>query len=263
MNRTGLLIALVVGAATGLVFGVYPQLDLELSRPFFAPDGTGFWARGHPDWLWVRWLGIWIPTVLAIVVGVVLVFKLLLPRRRMLVPGRAVVLMLATLALAPGLVTNVILKDNWGRPRPIDVTEFKGEEHFIPWWDPRGDCPKNCSFVAGEPSGAIWMMSAAAVLPPLWRPAAYGLVLAFAAVIGVVRLAGGGHFASDILFSAVFTYLIIWLTHGLLYRWPATRITDAQVEGALERLTLPLYAALERAVMRIGAARKGGAGERS
>ena len=170
MNRTGLLIALVVGAATGLVFGVYPQLDLELSRPFFAPDGTGFWARGHPDWLWVRWLGIWIPTVLAIAVGVVLVFKLLLPRRRMLVPGRAVVLMLTTLALAPGLVTNVILKDNWGRPRPIDVTEFKGEEHFIPWWDPRGDCPKNCSFVAGEPSGAIWMMSAAAVLPPLWRP---------------------------------------------------------------------------------------------
>ena len=68
---------------------------------------------------------------------------------------------------------------------------------------------------------------------------------------------------STILFSAVFTYLIIWLTHGLLYRWPATRITDAQVEGALERLTLPLYAALERAVMRIGAARKGGAGERS
>ena len=93
--------------------------------------------------------------------------------------------------------------------------------------------------------------------------AAYGLVLAFAAVIGVVRLAGGGHFASDILFSGVFTYLIIWLTHGLLYRWPATRITDAQVEGALERLTLPLYAALERAVMRIGAVRKGGAGERS
>ena len=30
MNRTGLLIALVVGAATGVVFGVYPQLDLEM-----------------------------------------------------------------------------------------------------------------------------------------------------------------------------------------------------------------------------------------
>ena len=263
MNRTGLLIALAVGAVTGFVFGAYPQLDLALSRPFFAHDGTGFWARVHPDWLWARWLGIWIPTVLALAVGAALIFKLLLPRRRMLIPGRAAVLILTTLALAPGLVTNVLLKDNWGRPRPIDVTEFQGEEHFIPWWDPRGDCPKNCSFVAGEPSGAIWMLSAAAVLPPPWRPAAYGLVLVFGGVIGVVRLAGGGHFVSDILFSGVFTYLIIWLMHGLLYRWPATRITDAQVEGALERLTLPIYQALERAVMRIGAAFRGGADERS
>jgi membrane-associated phospholipid phosphatase len=131
----------------------------------------------------------------------------------------------------------------------------------VAWWDPRGDCSKNCSFVAGEPSGAIWMVSAAAVLPPPWRPAGYGIVLAFGAAIGLVRLAGGGHFASDILFAGVITYLIVWLVHGLIYRW-RTRITDAQVEHALERLTLPLYRALERAVMRVGIG-KGGAGERS
>jgi len=254
MNRTGLLIALFIGAATGLVFGIYPQLDLALARPFFDAAGIGFWARAHPDWLWGRWFGIWVPTVLAIAAGVALIAKLLLPRRRMLIPGRAVVLMLATLALAPGLVTNVILKDNWGRPRPIDVTEFKGEEQFVAWWDPRGDCPKNCSFVAGEPSGAIWLMAAAAVLPSPWRPVGYGLALAFGAAIGLVRLAGGGHFVSDILFSGVFTYLIIWLVHGLLYRWP-TRITDAQVEHALERVTLPAYQALERMIRKILGAR--------
>ena len=261
MNRTGLLIALTVGAATGLVFGLSPQLDLALSRPFFEPEGLGFWARVHPAWLWVRWLGIWVPTVLGVVAGVVLIGKLLLPRRRMLLPGRAVVLMLVTLALAPGLVTNVLLKDNWGRPRPIDVTEFNGGERFVPWWDPRGECPKNCSFVAGEPSGAIWMMSAAAVLPPPWQAPAYGLILAFAAAVGVTRLAGGGHFMSDILFSGVLTYLIVWLVHGLLYRWPATRITDAQVEGALGRLTLPAYEALERVVVAMLKGR--GARERS
>ena len=63
--------------------------------------------------------------------------------------------MVATLALAPGLLTNVILKSHWGRPRPIDVVEFGGDQHFVPWWDPRGDCPDNCSFVAGEPSGRV------------------------------------------------------------------------------------------------------------
>jgi lipid A 4'-phosphatase len=34
----------------------------------------------------------------------------------------------------------------------------------------------------------------------------------------------------------VFTFLVIWLTHGWLYRWPRTRIADAAVERALERL---------------------------
>jgi len=263
MNRTGLLIALLVGVATAVAFGIYPQLDLTLSRPFFEPVYFGFWARSDPDWLWARWLGIWAPTVLALAVGLVVVLKLLSPRRRMLIPGRAAVLMLVTLALAPGLIANVILKDNWGRPRPIDVTEFKGEEHFVAWWDPRGDCDKNCSFVAGEPSGAIWMMSAAAVLPPPWRPLGYGLALAFGTAIGVVRVAGGGHFVSDVLFSGVITYLIIWLVHGWLYRWP-TRPGDAQVEHLLERLALPVHEAIERTAARIGTMIKGrSAGERS
>ena len=153
--------------------------------------------------------------------------------------------MLSTLALGPGLVTNVTLKDNWARPRPIDVAEFKGDEHFRAWWDPRGDCPKNCSFVAGEPSGAIWLTSGAAVLPPHWRPAAYGLTLAFATVVGAARLAAGGHFMSDILFAGVFTFLIVWAVHGLLYRW-RTRITDDQVEQTVERVMVPPHDALMR-----------------
>jgi len=41
------------------------------------------------------------------------------------------------------------------------------------------------------------------------------------------------------VFSGVFTFLIIWLVHGLVFRWPATRISDRAVERALERLVLP------------------------
>ena len=172
------------------------------------------------------------------------------PRRRMLIPGRAIVLMVTTLALGPGLVTNVILKDGWGRPRPIDVTEFGGTEHFRPWWDPRGDCDKNCSFVAGEPSGAFWTLAPAALTPLPWRAVAYGAALAFGSVIGFGRIAAGGHFFSDVVFAGVFTFLIIWIMHGVLYRW-RTRITDAQVEGAIERVALPGYQVLERLFARL------------
>ena len=87
MNRSGLVIALVIGVCTGVLFAFHPRLDLDISAPFFDAKGIGFWARGHPGWLWGRWVGIWLPTVLAIAIVLVLVVKLVLPRRRMLIPG--------------------------------------------------------------------------------------------------------------------------------------------------------------------------------
>jgi lipid A 4'-phosphatase len=167
---------------------------------------------------------------------IALIVKLILPRRAMLVAARGAVLMVVTLALGPGLLSNVLLKDEWGRPRPIDVTEFGGTARFVAWWNPGGDCPKNCSFVAGEPSGAFWTLAPAALAPPQWRALAYAAALGFGAVVGLMRIAGGGHFFTDVVFAGVFTFLLIWLMHGLLYRWPATRTTDAAIERALERL---------------------------
>ena len=143
--------------------------------------------------------------------------------------------------LAPGLLINVLLKDHWGRPRPIDVAQFGGAEHYVRWWDPRGDCPGNCSFVSGDVSGAFWTLAPAALAPPQWRAIAYGAALALGTGMGVLRVMAGGHFISDVLFAGIFTFLIIWLVHGLIYRWPRTRLTDAGVEGVIERVLLPGY----------------------
>ncbi len=236
MSRTGLVIALAVAVTVGLVFGIWPHLDLALVAPFFDPERHGFWRHYTPPYPRLRDVSTWLITLLVVPALVALVLKLVRPRRPLLIPGRAVILMLLTLALGPGVVTNVVLKEHWGRPRPIDVTEFGGAEHFRPWWDPRGDCPKNCSFVAGEPSGAFWTLAPAALVPLHWRALAYGTALAFGAAVGVLRMAAGAHFFSDVAFAGVFTFLVIWLAHGWLYRWPRTRISDAAVEQALERL---------------------------
>ena len=236
MNRTVLVIALAVAAVVGLVFGIWPDLDLKLAALFYDPARHGFWRSHDPTYLRLRDASTWLVALVAAPAVVALLLKLLRPRRPLVVPGRAIVLMLLTLALAPGVVANLLLKEHWDRPRPIDVAEFGGAEHFRPWWDPRGDCPKNCSFIAGEPSGAFWTLSAAAVVPPPWRAFAYGAALAFGAAVGVLRMAAGAHFFSDVVFAGVFTFLLIWLTHGWLYRWPRTRITDAAVERVLERV---------------------------
>ena len=236
MNRTGLVIALAVAAVVGLVFGLEPDLDLRLAAPFFDPAKGGFWRSFDPAYLRMRDASTWLIALIAAPAVIALVLKLIRPLRPLIIPGRAIVLMLVTLALAPGVVANLIFKEHWSRPRPIDVAEFGGDEHFRPWWDPRGDCPKNCSFVAGEPSGAFWTLAPAAVVPPHWRALAYGGALVFGAAVGVLRMTAGAHFFSDVVFAGVFTFLVIWLTHGWLYRWPRTRIVDATVERTLERL---------------------------
>jgi lipid A 4'-phosphatase len=130
----------------------------------------------------------------------------------------------------------VILKDNWHRPRPGEVTQLGGTEQFMPWWDPRGSCDKNCSFVAGEGSGAFWSFAPAALAPAAWLPVTYGAAILFGLATGLQRVSGGAHFFSDVAFSGVFTFLVIWIVHGLIYRW-RTRLTDAQVEGWIEKVS--------------------------
>jgi lipid A 4'-phosphatase len=235
MNRTGLAIALAVAAAVGVTFGVWPELDLALEAPFFDPQRGGFWRSYHPFYLFARDASTWLIALVAVPPGWALAVKVIRPRRPLLMPARAILLMLITLALVPGVLANLVLKEHWGRPRPIDVAQFGGNEHFRPWWDPRGDCAKNCSFIAGEPSGAFWTMSAAAVAPPQWRAGAYAAALLFGAAVGLLRMAAGAHFFTDVVFAGVFAFLAIWIAHGWLYRWRPTRMSDAAVEGALER----------------------------
>ncbi|HEX2655252.1 MAG TPA: phosphatase PAP2 family protein [Xanthobacteraceae bacterium] len=235
MNRTGLLVAVGVAAVVGALFGYLPQLDLYISELFFAQDTRAFSWGHQPRLMVLRDASMWVIAALAMPAVVALAAKLLRPRSRLLVPGRAIVLLLSTLALAPGLLTNVVLKEYWGRSRPIDVHEFGGAERFVPWWDPRGDCARNCSFVAGEGAGAFWAFAPAALTPPPWRPLAYAAALAFGTATGALRIAFGGHFFSDVVFSGVFTFLIVWLMHGLLYRWAATRTSDEAIEQGLER----------------------------
>lgn len=241
MNRTGLIIALAIAAVIGLLFGVYPRLDLAISRPFFAVVDRNHFVfawRLSPLLMDARNTGLWISGLLVAPAVIALVMKLVLPGRRALISGRAIIFLIATMAIGPGLLVNVSLKDHWGRPRPVDVVQFGGNQHFVAWWDPRGDCPDNCSFVSGDVSGAAWTLGPAALAPPQWRVAAYGAALAFTAAMAVMRLMAGAHFFTDVTFAAIFTFLIVWLAYGLIYRWPRTRLTDAQVEDAIARLSL-------------------------
>jgi membrane-associated phospholipid phosphatase len=227
-----------------LLFGFYPGLDLAVAGYFHGFEDNNhnmFALRLYAPVMRMRNAGLWIGTALVAPAVGALIIKLLLPRRKMLMSGRAVMFLIATMALAPGLLVNAVLKDHWGRPRPIDVTQFGGNQNFVAWWDPRGDCPSNCAFVSGDVAGAAWTIAPAALTPPQWRALAYTAALTLSAGMAAIRVMAGAHFPSDVIFAGVFTFLIIWITYAVVYRWRRTRFSDDDVEQTLERVAMPGY----------------------
>lgn len=232
MNRTGLCIALVIGLVTGVVFALDPTLDLDIARLFFHEPG-GFALSSDRTFGVLRDGSMILVGVIVAIPILAALVKLVRPDTRMLVPGRAALFLIITILLGPLLTANVGLKDNWSRPRPRDVAAFGGTHVFLPWWDPRGTCVVNCSFIGGEPAGAFWTLAPAALAPPQWRALAYGAALAFGTAVSVLRMAFGGHFFTDVVFAGVFIYLIIWIAYAILYRWRPFGISDAMIEGAI------------------------------
>ena len=104
MNRTGLLIALAIGVVAGLAFGLYPELDLRVAGYFYGFEDLAhnkFAFRFYPPLMKARDIGLWIGTILVAPAVAALVIKLIFPRRKLLMSGRAVVFLMATMILAP------------------------------------------------------------------------------------------------------------------------------------------------------------------
>jgi lipid A 4'-phosphatase len=246
MNRTGLFIALSFAIVIGLVFGVYPELDLKLAALFYDTEARTFPLQ--QDWLasfardgamWIAW-GLAAPAIGALVI------KFIWPYRPLLMSGRAILFLLLTLTLSAGVLTNFTFKSYWGRPRPVLVQEFNGELPFVAWWDPRGECGHNCSFFSGEGATAFWTIAPAALTPPAWRPLAYAAATLFGLTTSVLRMAFGGHFFTDIAAAGLVSFVVIWLAHGYIYRWPRTRLSDEAIDSVVTRIAWPGYRLRQR-----------------
>jgi len=128
--------------------------------------------------------------------------------------------------LGPGLLVNGLLKNNWGRARPAQVTDFGGQADFTPFWQIADQCQSNCSFVSGEGSAAVALAISVFVivaamrpsLPAAWRRTIQALAVLAAAAGLFQRLATGRHFLSDTVFAALFVIGIALALDRLLLR---------------------------------------------
>lgn len=216
-------------AVVSLFFLAFPKVDIWASSLFFF--GSAGFAAENVDFLRdVRHLGPFLVRVTAISCVGILVLKFLVPGRPPLLPLRMPLFLLSTLILGPGVLVNLILKDNWGRPRPRSVEVFNGELPFQPVWKITQYCDRNCSFTSGEASAAMWLVALVFLVPAAWRKVSLAFILPLGLILSVNRVAFGGHFLSDTLISWGLTLLVILVAYRLLYQNVPPLVSDRQLD---------------------------------
>ncbi|WP_224405664.1 phosphatase PAP2 family protein [Afifella sp. IM 167] len=226
-KRQPVLAALAALLVVALVFAALPVLDLAVSRAFWA-DGA-FVGTSDGTARFVRNFARIVEALVALAVGLPLVFKLVWPESRLLIAPRIPLFLYAVFALGPGLIVNGILKAHSGRPRPRHLAEFGGDALFARVGDFSGSCLSNCSFVSGEAASAFWLVALVFVVPKAWRAPVLLASILLAAAASWSRVAMGGHFLSDVLIAWLVTLLVM-----LLVKEPVLRRFQPALDRAIE-----------------------------
>lgn len=238
MSAPPLLAVSILFFALADLWLAFPWIDLTVASLFWTPEGE-FAGRGA---LWEQFMYRSIDELLVIVgLGLIGAWAIrrwrsgvgALPRiareprskipsprihRPSLSPsaaqhltGRRLSFLLLLLALVPGLIVNEVLKEHWGRARPIQVEQFGGNRLFTPPFvlsDQGGG-----SFSSGHVAAAAWLVAVAVGL--FGVGSAWTLVtLVYLGAMVLARVAAGAHFVSDALTSI----LLVWIGYLVLER---------------------------------------------
>ncbi|MBI5570514.1 MAG: phosphatase PAP2 family protein [Desulfomonile tiedjei] len=195
--------------------------DLAWTGAFYIPGGSNGgwpWARAQP-WAFLYDYGELPPLILlAAALGLYAACRVGRAPRQYARPCLVIIL---TIALGPGLLVNGLLKNYWGRPRPVEVSALGGDWEYRSVWEP-GTPGRGKSFTCGHCSMAFALGSAAAFAPyfPIASGAALVASVGYGALMGVARMAQGGHFPTDVLWSGILVFMIVAALYYLVLRIP-------------------------------------------
>jgi lipid A 4'-phosphatase len=216
--RNYFLVFLALSLLLAAMFFFFPAIDLWAAAKFYDAQHGFYIANTSSNKIlpFLPWAVEFFVTGCWLLIGLNLVRSHYLRKKRPVVASNRVVLfLLFTLAIGPGLLVNTLLKDHCGRARPFQVSEFGGNRHFTPAFVISDQCQTNCSFVSGDASLGYFGLAFFFVTRRRRSLIASAAVLA-GSLIGVVRMAQGAHFLSDVIFSGVFTFLAGWLLYFLI-----------------------------------------------
>lgn len=196
----------------------WTAIDCRISAWFYDRT-TASWPWFHSAWCTFFYRGGTYPAVAIATTGGVLLAAGLLQKNRSW--SRAGLFLLMVFGLGPGLVVNYALKEHWGRPRPHQLTQFGGQFDYVPVGSMGPLTTHNSSFPSGHAAVAFYLIAPAFVIHAGRPRFANGLLavgLIFGAGMSVTRVMQGGHFASDVLWSAGIVYLTcVLVARGVLF----------------------------------------------
>lgn len=211
-RRAGLF--LLAAGLCAIPFLIDPSIDLRLA--WWITGGGHLLAVQGP--LWLVYVGVQPATYAAAGIILVLTLASLLRRRPLLgLTPRIGAFLLVSLALGPGLIVDAGLKGHWDRARPRDLVEFGSSAVFTGPFTPADQCVDNCSFPSGHVAMVVWLVAFAFVTPRPWNRAIAAVAIVGGLLIGVMRMAQGAHFLSDVIFAAFIVTGVTWAVHSLMF----------------------------------------------
>ena len=206
-----------------LFFAAFPNFDLWLTGNFYDP-ALGFMHADHAlvQFSYKLFANLHWPIILGLIAFWASV-RYLFNQQKSKLQIVSIYLLLA-LFLGPGLLVNTFFKSEWGRARPIQISDFGGDKPYTAPFTPANNCQTNCSFVSGHAALGFYFISLAWVFN---RKRFLALGLAIGALVGFGRILQGGHFFSDVVF-AFWSVFITCALLGWLMNMPKRLYTHAQ-----------------------------------
>ena len=216
MNKKYLNVSIYIWISfliSALIFIFFPQIDLFIASLFY--DGKSFFMNG----IFLEELFYYSvkPIIIFFVLTTIGIFSHNYFKKKNLfnINNKVLLYLVLVLTIAPVLIVNTTLKENWGRARPAQTINFGGKKEFTPAFIMSNQ--DGYSFSSGH-SAAAFSLIGFALLAQRRKKMWIALAISYGILVSIARMSAGGHFFSDVVTSFFIVYISTHIIYKLVFK---------------------------------------------